>query len=652
MTWYEKQKEQAEEIRKKNRLISDNEIEAIVSKDLFKTQERYVFKTQMLEEIKKEKEYIYKVFESILKKGIEENIPIGYEENGYLIIPSQLNTEEYRYGKTMELSNIVTEMQLNNPYESLDYLNVFVGKLNKIYQQLCEQEEGILKGEKGERTIERELKLYKGKYHYRENVILPANDIGGETSETDIYVVTAKAIFVCEVKNWGKLGRTICISKDGQWYIKGQNTSLKSPIQQNARHCLATERYLKAHGINDYKIIPLVIIANNEVRLENLGNNNIIRISELYNFIEGLNIPEKYTEKQQKEVLDLLDNSKVSERKFKILSVSEKSKQIDKQIEQIFLWIQDEKKWKSHVISYLNNISEKKVKKKKMFLICAITTPIAIIIGIMIYKNRPEEINLKKYIVCDVDGYSGSGTITKAVDKETLEDDIDYHSKGKYGIRTLDDIGITVEAEPSSGLANGDIVNVRFHYNDKDLKKYYPYIHFTGKEGKKIKIAGLKEKGGAGVISDPSELTESDLKKIRDGVQQTIENKDYTLIFGSPYYSEEKEYPGAKDVISNLSIDKNMKFYKINTKFEKNNLVISFELDMTLNSASDEKKQWKTYHFYGMCKFQDLKTGKDGCVDMEDGLSNLYMPDLNTDKEYIDLDVADEAVVYTVTANE
>ena len=55
MTWYEKQKEQAEEIRKKNRLISDNEIEAIVSKDLFKTQERYVFKTQMLEEIKKEK---------------------------------------------------------------------------------------------------------------------------------------------------------------------------------------------------------------------------------------------------------------------------------------------------------------------------------------------------------------------------------------------------------------------------------------------------------------------------------------------------------------------------------------------------------------------------------------------------------------------
>lgn len=651
MTWYEKQKEQAEEIRKKNRLISDNEIEAIVSTDLFKTQERYVFKTQMLEEIKKEKEYIYKVLESILKKGIEENIPIGYEENGQLIIPSQLNTEEYRYGKTLELSNIVTEMQLDNPYESLDYLNAFVRKLNKVYQQLCEQEEGIKKGDEGERTIERELKLYKGKYHYRENVILPANDIGGETSETDVYIVTAKAIFVCEVKNWGKLGRTICISKDGQWYIKGQNTSLKSPIQQNTRHCLATERYLKAYGINDYKIIPLVIIANNEVRLENLGNNNIIRISELYNFIEGLNIPEKYTEKQQKEVLDLFDNSKVSERKFKILSVSEKSKQIDKQIEQIFLWIKDEKKWKSHVISYLNNISEKKVKKKKMSLICAIATLIALIIGIMIYRNRPEEINLKKYIVCDVDGYSGSGTITEVVDKETLEDDIDYHSKGKYGIRTLEDIGITVEAEPSSGLANGDIVNVRFHYNDKNLKKYYPRIHFTGKEGKKIKITGLKEKGGSGIIIEPSELSESDLKKIRDGVQQAIENKDYTLIFGSPDYSEEREYPGAEDVISNISIDKNMKFYKINTKFEKNNLVVSFELDMTLNGASDEKRG-ETYHFYGMCKFQDLKTGKDGCVDMEDGLSNLYMPDLNTDKDYIDLDVVDEAVVYTVTANE
>ena len=63
------------------------------------------------------------------------------------------------------------------------------------------------------------MKLYTGKYHYRENVILPANDIGGETSETDVYIVTSKAVFVCEVKNWGKRGRTICISKDGQWSV-------------------------------------------------------------------------------------------------------------------------------------------------------------------------------------------------------------------------------------------------------------------------------------------------------------------------------------------------------------------------------------------------------------------------------------------------
>lgn len=361
----------AERVKRANKKISDAQIETICESDCLENAERYVYKSQMLEKIEKEKEYIQGVFLQIKEKMLAFNLPIKYIGNNQditnLTINSEMeNNDIYKYvSRHKQLKEISAELKAGRRTESRVMLNKFLKNLNALYEQCCEDEKGIIKGEEGEQAVADGLKLYTGKYHYRENVILPANDIGGETSETDVYIVTSKAVFVCEVKNWGKRGRTICISKDGQWSVKGRKIQLKSPIQQNTRHCLATERYLESHGINDYKIVPLIIMTNEDVKIENESDNNIIRVSELYNFIEGLDLPEKYTDQQQKEVLKLFDSSNVSERKFKIISPSVNKEKIDNQITLIFEWIQDEEVWKTALNNYFDDVRKMELKEQK-----------------------------------------------------------------------------------------------------------------------------------------------------------------------------------------------------------------------------------------------------------------------------------------------
>lgn len=202
----------AERVKRANKKISDAQIETICESDCLENAERYVYKSQMLEKIEKEKEYIQGVFLQIKEKMLAFNLPIKYIGNNQditnLTINSEMeNNDIYKYvSRHKQLKEISAELKAGRRTESRVMLNKFLKNLNALYEQCCEDEKGIIKGEEGEQAVADGLKLYTGKYHYRENVILPANDIGGETSETDVYIVTSKAVFVCEVKNWGKRG--------------------------------------------------------------------------------------------------------------------------------------------------------------------------------------------------------------------------------------------------------------------------------------------------------------------------------------------------------------------------------------------------------------------------------------------------------------
>lgn len=240
----EKIKNEVEEIILKNKIISDKQIQDIKNKVNFTLEEKYVKKSEMVTELEKEKNYI-KTFIAKVSEEIHTKYNDWFVGENSNFIQHNGNIVEKELNDFLEQKNIRIAYS-----EGMERLKIFERNLNQAYIRISKEEEGIIKGEEGEKNISNELKLYNQKYKYRENIIIPANDIGGETSETDIYIVTAKGVFVCEVKNWGKRGRTICISKDGQWSVKRRKIVLKSPVQQNTRHCLATERFLENNGLS------------------------------------------------------------------------------------------------------------------------------------------------------------------------------------------------------------------------------------------------------------------------------------------------------------------------------------------------------------------------------------------------------------------
>jgi hypothetical protein len=193
---------------------------------------------------------------------------------------------------------------------------------NELEGQLA----GLEKGDHGEEYVSKQLDLYREKYRFLKNIKLPYEDQKNSTSETDLYVLTKKGILVCEIKNKGNENVEFHIAKDGQWAKYNHNgrllETMESPFAQNARHCIATEKFLQKHGITDYKIIPVVIIGNENVVIKNEGTNSVIRAFELYNFIEGLDLPEKYDNEYQQKIQDLILEKHIKEDSFFPLQVA------------------------------------------------------------------------------------------------------------------------------------------------------------------------------------------------------------------------------------------------------------------------------------------------------------------------------------------
>lgn len=219
------------------------------------------------------------------------------------------------------LANVTYEFERAKTCYVRDTLFQIRAQLIDSYNLLANQLYIYEKGTAGEEYVETELDLIKNKYHFLRNIKIKYSDQKGETSETDLYIMTPKGLLVCEIKNWGDEKDVFYISKDGQW-IKNPDGNYPeiinpSPFSQNTRHCVATEQLLHDNGIYDTKIIPVVIIANEMVRIHNESANAIIRASELYNFIERLPLPEKYNTTCQSNIIKILeDNNDMEENSF------------------------------------------------------------------------------------------------------------------------------------------------------------------------------------------------------------------------------------------------------------------------------------------------------------------------------------------------
>ena len=149
------------------------------------------------------------------------------------------------------------------------------------------------KGKTGEEYFSRILRGYKHKYHTLENIVIPAAIGDGLTSETDAYIITSKGVFVCEVKNYGKEGQTLAVRSDDKWFMLESDTgrligTKMSATEQNQRHCRATKAFFERHfGNVNIPIIPVVVIANDGVEINNQSTNPVIYAKDIEKFIES-----------------------------------------------------------------------------------------------------------------------------------------------------------------------------------------------------------------------------------------------------------------------------------------------------------------------------------------------------------------------------
>ncbi len=188
-----------------------------------------------------------------------------------------------------------------------EWASYFYNELVK-YREEIEVYLGVtVKGDIGEQNVADCLERSKYKDGVVHNVVLDVSDEGGKTNEIDTYVITTKGIFVLEVKNYGKAGRTLVITDDDKWDLLDSKTGRavkqeKNPAYQNTRHTNATLVKLREWLGKEVPVFPLVVIGNNAVKLERRSSMEISQVHNLVSYIDSVKGKDVFT---QEEIADL-----------------------------------------------------------------------------------------------------------------------------------------------------------------------------------------------------------------------------------------------------------------------------------------------------------------------------------------------------------
>ncbi len=171
---------------------------------------------------------------------------------------------------------------INNITELDDSKNVI-----KIEQKI------INSGLAGEKRLKEELDLYSDVLTTLYNVRIETE---GSSVESDAIVASTKGIYTIEAKNFSSSGSySIRITKDGQWlkvWPNGHMEPMKDVVSQTNRHVALKQRFinnvLREKGIStDYVYIKfIIVIANDNVMIDNESDIPVIRASQVYNYIQ------------------------------------------------------------------------------------------------------------------------------------------------------------------------------------------------------------------------------------------------------------------------------------------------------------------------------------------------------------------------------
>ena len=182
------------------------------------------------------------------------------------------------------------------------------------YKAYMEKELGIAaKGDIGEENVARILEKSRYAEFTVHNVVLDVADEGGNTNEIDTFVILPYGVAVLEVKNYGGAGQRLVITDDDKWdlYGKRRTKQVKNPAYQNSRHARATLLTLRKLLGKDIPVFPLIVIGNNQVRLEKHSRLAVKNTGDFVTYLDSLQSNENLSDEERLQIKKFLESEDI-----------------------------------------------------------------------------------------------------------------------------------------------------------------------------------------------------------------------------------------------------------------------------------------------------------------------------------------------------
>lgn len=219
-----------------------------------------------------------------------------------------------------------------------DWFGYFYNSLME-YKAYMEKELGIAaKGDIGEENVARILEKSRYAEFTVHNVVLDVADEGGNTNEIDTFVILPCGVAVLEVKNYGSAGQRLVITDEDKWDLYGKRNTkqVKNPAYQNSRHARATLLTLKKLLGRDIPIFPLIVIGNNQVKLEKHSRLAVKNTGDFVAYLDSLQSNEKLSDEERLRIKKFLESEDIGANAFAVISYREQINHIKAIVKDVF----------------------------------------------------------------------------------------------------------------------------------------------------------------------------------------------------------------------------------------------------------------------------------------------------------------------------
>lgn len=219
-----------------------------------------------------------------------------------------------------------------------DWFGYFYNSLME-YKAYMEKELGIaVKGDIGEENVARILEKSRYAEFTVHNVVLDVADEGGNTNEIDTFVILPYGVAVLEVKNYGGAGQRLVITDEDKWDLCGKRRTkqVKNPAYQNSRHARATLLTLRKLLGRDIPIFPLIVIGNNQVKLEKHSRLAVKNTGDFVAYLDSLQSNEKLSDEERIKIKKFLESEDIGANAFAVISYREQINHIKAIVKEVF----------------------------------------------------------------------------------------------------------------------------------------------------------------------------------------------------------------------------------------------------------------------------------------------------------------------------